>query len=498
MAKPSKRLLMKLQDSTLSTTSLPKSKTRETPTVMHSRYNSFLFSSITKQSPQPQPPPRRSSPYSHAIELSKSRSVSTLKLKELRKNATPERVLPTQLRKEISYKKLPEKQQGSRGTPVRPRKKGDIKLTSVYAENHSVPPSLNSSAALATGLSLSFNSSINTSIVGPLLKTPKGGLKRDKSRVRSEAMMLESQLTERLAAVQPTDAMSTDKFKVYQMIFEEVIHRDDRFGSLLTKIKQAYEDWHSAEDKQTMTERLRAELTDKTEELTRVKQEHSQLGKKVSKLSKENMELSRGLEDSEAKYQDLQERLLKLTQVKCDSVPRDETSWKYLVSENKYYAEVFKTLKQDTRQLKRREDKLLKLVYALKKQGFPVEQVYKEECRKTKLAKLPYKEVPGSSAGDEETEPLVQGPPKAVERPRGVPALSLADVEPDLSSESESGTEYTESEASSASELSRQSEKTVPKLVLSNGQERGFQEEFMSKLDEFSESWRRQIEKEGR
>jgi hypothetical protein len=431
------------------------------------------------------------------MELSKSRSVSVQKLKEFRKYATPERVMPSQLRKEISYKQLTDKHLvGSRGTPVKPRKKGDIKLTSVYAANPSVPSSLNSSASLATGLSLSFTSSINTSIVGPLQKTPKGGLNKDKSRVRSEARMLESQLTERLAAVQPTEAMSPDKFKVYQMIFEEVIHRDDRFGSLLLKIKQAYEDWHSSEGKPTMTERLRAELTGKTEELSKVKQEHSQLGRKVSKLSKENMELSRSLDDSEAKYQDLQDRLLKLTQVKCDSVPRDETSWKYLVSENKYYAEVFKTLKHDMRQLKRREDKLLKLVYALKQQGFPVEQVYKEECRKTKLAKLPYKEVPGSNAGDEETEPLVEGPPKAVERPKGVPVLSLDDVEPDLSSES--GTEYTESAASSASELSQQPKQAIPKLVLSDGQEPGFHEEFMSRLDEFSESWRRQIEKEGR
>mmetsp|Transcript_2730 Transcript_2730/g.6036 ORF Transcript_2730/g.6036 Transcript_2730/m.6036 type:complete len:497 (+) Transcript_2730:47-1537(+) len=496
MARSSKRLIIKTTEQSYSQAALPKSKTRETPTqsAMHSRYNSFLASSQpSKHSPQPQPLPRKSSPYSQAIELSKSRSVSALKLKELKKNPTPEK-----LRKDYSYKKLTDKTlPASKATPLKPRKRSEPKLASVsYTDSHSIPTSLNSSSALATNLSLSFNNSFNTSI-GGVLKSPKAS-KKDKLIHTSEAMLLESQLTERLAAVKPTEEMSSDKFKIYQKMFEEVINRDERFGSLLTKIKLAYEDWHYSEGKPTLTERLKAELNEKVEELIRIKQEHTQLSKKVSKLAKENVELSRSLEDSEARYLDLQDRLLKLTQVKCDSVPRDESSWQYLVSENKYYSEVFKNLKRDMKYLKHREDKLLKLIYALKKHGYPVEQVYKEECRKTKQSKLPYKEVKGSNAGDEEVEPLVYGPPKAVERPKVVPVLCLTEVEPDLTSESDTGTEYTESVASSASSTTQKSQAKIPKLCLSKGQEQGFHEEFMSKMDEFSESWRKQIEQERR
>jgi hypothetical protein len=374
----------------------------------------------------------------------------------------------------------------SKTTPLKPRKKGDGKL-STLEDSH--PGSLNSST-VGTKVNLSFAGALNSSLQ---TESHKRLTKIECPLMNSVVMQLESQLTERLAAVKPTDVMNTDKFRVYQTIFEEVISRDHCFGSLLTKIKSAYEDWLSAEGLQTLTDRLKAELSEKNQELAWTQQEASHLGKKVSRLAKENAELGKALDDSEAKYSDLQDRVLKLTQAKCDSVPRDEVSWKYMVLENKHYAELLKTLKRDNRQLKQTEDKLLKLMLALKKQGIPVEQVYKEECRKMKEAKLPYKEIPGSNAGDEDAEPFVHGPPKAVKRPQGVPMLTLAEVGQDSSSE-ESGS-YTDSAASSA--IEQTSQLVVPKLTFTKKQAQGgFQQEFMSKFAEFSDSWRKQIEKE--
>lgn len=402
------------------------------------------------------------------------------------------------MRKDFTYKRLTA-HPGSLPKHLKTRKKSDSKLSSLnYADSHSNAPSLNTSSALATSFSSSYYN-FNTSDLGPLKSSSKAA-KKDRSILPSEVMQLENQLTERLAAVKSTEARNSDRFKVYQNIFDEVIHRDDRFGSLLKKIKLAYEDWHNTDNRQALTARLEADLNEKIEELSRSKREHTQLNKKVSKLSKENGELSRSLEETETRYLDLQDRLLKLTQVKCDNVPKDETSWQYLVSENKYYAEAFKTLKRDLKVMKRREDKLLKLVFILKKEGYPVEQIYKEECRRNKLAKLPYKEVKGSDAPDEEVEPLVHGPPKAVERPKAVPQLSFNTIEPDLTSESESGTEYSDSAVSSAVSSSNSigQKPSIPKLSLSNGPDPGFHEEFMSRIDEFSESWRKQIELERR
>lgn len=356
------------------------------------------------------------------------------------------------MKKGSSFKRLPDRTTpGLKPTSLKPRKRSDPKLSSpCYVESRSIPPSLNSSSALAATLSLSFNNSFNSSVVGRI-KSPKGS-KKDKILPTSEVILLEAQLAERLKTIEPSANINTDIFKVYQLIFEEVIRIDIPFRELLIKIKAAYEDWHSCGVKPSLSELLTIELNERTVELTRTKQEHSQLGKKLLKLAKENAEVSRALEETEVRYLDLKDQLLKLTKVKDDSVPKDENSWKYILSENKYYAEILKTLKRDLKTMKRREDKLLKLFYALKQLGYPVEQVYKEECRKAKQSKLPYKEVQGSNTGDEDVEPLVIGPPKAVDRPKAVPLLSLKEVEPDLTSESESEAEYSESSASSKSE----------------------------------------------
>jgi hypothetical protein len=493
MARSSKRTIIKAQEPSQSAAALPIAKSRELPSAStpHSRFNSFIAATqFNKLSPQPQPPPRRSSPYSQAVELTKSRSVSALKPKELKKNPVPE--MASQLRKDLSYKRLIEKPVLlNKTSSLKPRKISEPKpMSHSFFESHSNTPSLNSSAVQAAAHCTTTNTSFSASLVEPSYKSPKE--LKDKLQLKIEAKSLESQLAEKLASA-ADDAL---KFKVYQGVFDEVIYKVGYFGSLLTKIKLGYEDWLYA-DRQSVTDRLKTELSERTGELARTKQEHSQLVKRISKLAKENGDLSRAQAETEEQYMELHERLMKLTQVKCDG-PKDETSWQYLLSENKQYAEVLKTLHKDLKHLKRREDKLLKLMQALKVKGYPIEQIYKEECRKQKQAKLPYTVVKGSDAGDEDAEPIVNGPPKAVERPKGVPVLALQEVEPDLASESESGSEYTDSAASSSSGQSQVAKALIPKLSFGREQKEGFHQEFMSKFNDFSESWRKQIEHEQR
>jgi hypothetical protein len=493
MARSSKRTIIKTQEPSQSAATLPLAKSRELPTVSapHSRFNSFIAATqFNKLSPQPQPPPRKSSPYSQAVELAKSRSVSALKLKELKKNPVAE--MPSQLRKDLSYKRLTEKPVLlNKTSSLKPRKKSEPKLMSAsFFESHSITPSLNTSAVQAAAYCTTIDTSYTASLVESSCKSPKA--LQDQLQMKIEAKSLESHLAERLAAA-ADDAV---KFKVYQGIFDEVICKVGCFGSLLTKIKLGYEDWLNV-DSHSVTDRLKTELSERTGELARTKEEHSQLVKKISKLAKENGDLSRVQAETEERYMELHERLIKLTQVKCDG-PKDETSWQYLVSENKQYAEVLKTLHRDLKHLKRREDRLLKLMQVLKVKGYPVEQIYKEECRKQGQAKLPYTEIKGSDAGDEDAELIVNGPPKAVKRPKGVPVLALEEVEPDLVSESGSGTEYTDSAASSSSGQTQVTKAKIPKLCFHTEQKEGFHQEFMSKFNDFSESWRKQIELEQR
>jgi hypothetical protein len=89
----------------------------------------------------------------------------------------------------------------------------------------------------------------------------------------------------------------------------------------------------------------------------------------------------------------------------------------------------------EIRQLRNKEKQLIKLVLALKRKGYPVEEIYEAEISKKKAAQPTenYEEI----SDDEETEPFVKGSPKKAVRPSGVPALNLGRIQPELSSESE-------------------------------------------------------------
>jgi hypothetical protein len=411
-------------------------------------------------------------------ELSKSRSASLTQLGDLRKHQTPVKVRCKQLRKETLVRK-PSDLVPSKAAFQKIRKRSEVKIDSL--NDSDVLPrhtSLIPTDGFPPSLSLTINDSVLSSHKSvPRVHKEQGKLQeqgkpKDLSRVQDnfkvqeharmqepsnlrkqlEAVGLENQLTIRLAAVKSKEAICDKKFKVYQKIFEEIISKDEQFGSLLLKIKTAYEDWQRAEGL-TLTERLRSDLKAKEEEALVLQQDFSLLGKKVAKLAKENVGLSRALDEADAKYAELQRQLLKLSNVQIGDLPQDESSWQYLVSENKYFIEVIGSLKKDLKYMTRREDKLLRLINAFKLKGYPVEEIYDTECRsKANKAKLPYKEEPGNAAfDDEEVEPIVQGPPKAVRRPKVVPPLCFAEVEPDISSGSESQSGYSGSMSSSSS-----------------------------------------------
>jgi hypothetical protein len=244
-----------------------------------------------------------------------------------------------------------------------------------------------------------------------------------------------------LGAIKVTE-MSSDKFKVYQRTFEKIINQSHKFGPLLSKIKTAYEDWFKAEE--TSLAKLRLKLKAKDQDIEKMQQDGVLLETKLIKLSEQNSQLSRALDEAEAKFVELEDRLMLFSLGKYQS--GEGRSWQVLLSENKHYTGLVATLQRDLRHMKHREDRLLSLINALKNEGLPVERIFKKEYLKRRLAKISYTEVAGLVVDDAETDPFVDGPPKAVEKPKAVPLLSLDEVEPDLSSNS--GTEFSDSEVS--------------------------------------------------
>jgi hypothetical protein len=148
-----------------------------------------------------------------------------------------------------------------------------------------------------------------------------------------------------------------------------------------------------------------------------------------------------------------------------------------LVAENQSYQELFARMDHDISLFKKREKRLVKLVLAMKNRGYPVDTVYEEDVHNAKKKTDP---TPSATSGnvnpaksdDSDTPVSTERPPDPTEaeKKEGHPTpQSLAGP--------------TESKKN-----------PVPPLVLPPGQENGFHQEFLAKIDEFSESWRKQIQ----
>lgn len=254
--------------------------------------------------------------------------------------------------------------------------------------------------------------------------------------MRSEALELEEKLSKHLDLLSAEDVMTKDKFRVYQQFFDRIISKDHCFGNLLLKVKTAYEDWIRVESF-SLSHLMRQELKAKEDQIDQFRLSAAKLEATIAKLAKENGKLSRSLDEADIKAMELQQHLMKLSKVKEEVVPKDASSWQYLVAENKHYSEELKVLRKELKYMKQREKRLLMLISTLHKDGYPVEEAYRAVCRKS--TKLPYKEVPGSIEEGDMLELLVEGPPKSVERPQAITLLDLGQCETYLTSDSECG-----------------------------------------------------------
>jgi hypothetical protein len=241
-------------------------------------------------------------------------------------------------------------------------------------------------------------------------------------------LILDSKLTERLK-----NSHRSRQFGVYSEVFQEAIQLDKNFGPLLGKIKAAYETQITG---QSEVEKLSAEVKDLERNFTQEREEKQFALKKLEKLSVENLELSRCLDDRENECMKLQEKLYQISQVDTKQLPSDDQAWQFLLSENHSYQELFSRMERDLANFESREKKLLRLLVAMKRRGYPVDDVYEEDVQKPK-AKKPQVELElPSEMEDSEAEALLDGPAKIMLRPEAVPALRLSEVEPESESDS--------------------------------------------------------------
>jgi len=229
------------------------------------------------------------------------------------------------------------------------------------------------------------------------------------------------------------------KHQIYADIFRLAIGQDRPFTSVLTRVKSAYD---AAYLETLETHKLQAALHALGTDIQKEREDRRFVYKKLDKLGKENQELTRGLEERAGDCSELREKLTQIAQVDTSNITKSEAQWTCLVAENQLCQERFNSLEKDLNAFKKREKRLIKLVLALKARGYPVDAVYEEDVHR---------------AGSSE----------------------------------QSSRELSE-------RVKAQPEPKVPPLHLPEGQEPGFHQEFLAKMDEFSESWRAQIQSDKR
>jgi hypothetical protein len=262
------------------------------------------------------------------------------------------------------------------------------------------------------------------------------------SNDRKHAKGLEERLAEQINSLSHkvyinSEDLARKKLEVLGKVFNEIISRNIIYGNLLKTIKETYENLVlecGTEMQREAISKLEDELSDTRIKMKDGHREIKYLKRKVEKLAKESVYLSRSLDDKEKEYSELQERMYKITKSSIENIPRDEIGWKMLVSEISCYAELVKQLKRKLRAFRERENELAKLIYSLKKKGYPIEEIYRADVSKSntksehKNESPRFKTTDSSNEEDFEAEPIATGPPKQVPRPNGVPPLKLDSI----------------------------------------------------------------------
>lgn len=238
----------------------------------------------------------------------------------------------------------------------------------------------------------------------------------------SEPFLFEVKVEE-LMGKQRKNGISKEIFESFREVFEEIIEKDKAFGGVLGKIKAAYEEWAKVNFEEHV--KIKDQLNACTKKITEEVEYNKRLHKKIQKISRENVDFGRVLEEKESNIKAVQEYLTKITNVNLEEVPQDITSWKLLISENTSYSELCGKLKNKIKLLKEKEQTLMKICWELNQKGSSHDSVEKSEARKRK------KKTNSLFSDDfSDNEVINVEPAKNKKRPSVIPVLKMEKVEP--------------------------------------------------------------------
>ncbi|CAG9321784.1 unnamed protein product [Blepharisma stoltei] len=293
--------------------------------------------------------------------------------------------------------------------------------------NHSSPT--NASKSLVKSMNFSFNNTANAAQNNPYKET--GQYQSRISTASTEIQILEGRLSQQLRELSLKDSERIpDKLEIFRDLFQEIIKKDTIYSPLLSKIRDAYDEV-IGESREKMANDINSRLNELNGRLSKCIEEKRILEKRIEKISKEKYEMEIMLEECNIQNNRLKDKLQKSSKKSFPDF--DDKSVGLIIDENKSLSKICQKQKNEIDSYKYKEKQLLKLILALKKKGYPVEEIYDREVQKSKYEM--YKNEENSELGEEsEDEQLVSGRPKDVPRPRIVPKLNLNEVKPDTPS----------------------------------------------------------------
>ena len=282
------------------------------------------------------------------------------------------------------------------------------------------------------------NESKQTSLSNSYQETKKESIIDKLGKLKKESNLIEIKLNERLTEYQNSSdsTNSLKKLDIFRSSFDEIIQKDKVFSSILAKIKAMYEGIINKQSNTKKIKEYKEAIKDLSRNLNSQIDANKSQEKKIEKIIKENQELSKSLERSEEICTEIQKKLCFITNFNASEIPKDEMKWKALLLENRNYSEAYSKLKDDIKNYKYKEKKLLQLILALKQRGYPVEEVYDSEVEKKKHKPMPHYSGSEDLESNSEAENIVSGRPLVKDKPGFIPNLKLAEIEPESVSSS--------------------------------------------------------------
>ena len=318
---------------------------------------------------------------------------------------------------------------------------------------HNRTPSHNSKADLKSPFNnskskhfKSFSTSFNNSIQPP---PPLVDISEDQSRYENKlgaVRAIEKRMQEELKSLSARYPKAIDdslKLPIYKQAFDELVNLDLSCSSVLNSIKSFYDrliDALMIDSYKNKYEQAEKELQAAQLKIHENSKEIKYLMRKVEKFIKEAADLSRDLEYKENKYVELKNHVCSIAKASLASIPQDEIGWKMLVTENKSYEQLVNNLEEELRSYKSKQKKLVKLLLALKRRGYPIEEVYQQDVNilsKSKTTGKPFSTSQLSSEASYSGQ-ITRPSESTVKRPDCVPPLKLELAHKEFTSDEES------------------------------------------------------------